>query len=287
MSHKVLNWALDLPLKGLKKPVLVMLANSAGPNGLSRISMARLKLHTGFAERAIQMALKELQADKVISERYSEGGRHQWSHFQLDLNYRVEKPSLGDHPAGKNGVKYPAGDAGFHASETRRTPSETPHEMRGNGTHENVNTPHIMQKTPHEMRGHDSLRLHKREERLPLPSQRTDQHLSIGESASRARAGTRARAQPLPRGWQPNAEEERYAADLGLPVPSTAAKFVAWHRKEGTRSPDWTAAWEFWCLDQVERNGKVNGHVNGHASRHSMSLEERVLAEIAAREAAE
>lgn len=67
-------------------------------------------------------------------------------------------------------------------------------------------------------------------------------------------ARTRAHATPLPGDWQPNAEGKQFAANLGLDLPMVAAKFANWQWKRGNTSPDWAAAWKFWCLDQVERD---------------------------------
>lgn len=61
---------------------------------------------------------------------------------------------------------------------------------------------------------------------------------------------------PLPEGWQPNAEGKGFAINLGLGVPMVAAKFSAWHRKHATRSADWVAEWELWCLREVEMNAR-------------------------------
>ena len=82
--------------------------------------------------------------------------------------------------------------------------------------------------------------------------------------ASPARGRARARAAPLPEDWKPNAEEECFAANLGLNVPMVAAKFSAQQRRRAILSPNWTAEWEYWCLEQVDRDEQADARGNGY-----------------------
>ena len=61
MSIEALNWALNLQLdKPVWKSVLIGIANHANPNGQAWPSVARLSLYSGFKERAIRTAIKQL-----------------------------------------------------------------------------------------------------------------------------------------------------------------------------------------------------------------------------------
>ena len=61
MSIEALNWALNLQLdKPVWKSVLIGIANHANPNGQAWPSVARLSLYSGFKEKAIRSAIKQL-----------------------------------------------------------------------------------------------------------------------------------------------------------------------------------------------------------------------------------
>jgi hypothetical protein len=72
-------------------------------------------------------------------------------------------------------------------------------------------------------------------------------------------AGRGARLAP---DWWPDAEERRFAADLGLDVDWVANQFRdCWHAKAGAdgRKVDWSATWRGWCRRQVEFDAKRGG----------------------------
>jgi len=61
MSIEALNWALNLQLdKPVWKAVLIGIANHANPNGQAWPSVARLSLYSGFSEKTIRAAIKQM-----------------------------------------------------------------------------------------------------------------------------------------------------------------------------------------------------------------------------------
>lgn len=66
MSIEALNWAFKQPVKGPAKAVLIVLADHVDQDGWCWPSIARLGFRSGFAERAVQMALRQLARDGQI-----------------------------------------------------------------------------------------------------------------------------------------------------------------------------------------------------------------------------
>ena len=76
MSVEAMTWAFAVPLKPCPKSVLVALANRADEDGYCWPGLDDLELRTGWKRRAIQLALRELQAASliVVSPRFSSNG---------------------------------------------------------------------------------------------------------------------------------------------------------------------------------------------------------------------
>lgn len=66
MSVATLEWAAEQPVRGPAKAVLLVLALHAGADGRCWPSVARVARQCGFCERAVQMALRRLEAVGAI-----------------------------------------------------------------------------------------------------------------------------------------------------------------------------------------------------------------------------
>ena len=74
MSIEALNWALNLQLdKPSWKSVLIGIANHANPNGQAWPSVARLALYSGYKEKAIRAAIKQLIDQGLLSQELRAG----------------------------------------------------------------------------------------------------------------------------------------------------------------------------------------------------------------------
>ncbi len=130
MSNKALDWALDLPITGPAKGVLVALANSKNQaTGKCFPSVPRLILHSGYCARSVTNGLKELEKNGLITVNRSIGKSNHYT-----LNQCTTCSSAGD--AVVQEMPYtPAGDA-VHPSTTCSTP---PQEMHPNQKEPEVN----------------------------------------------------------------------------------------------------------------------------------------------------
>lgn len=91
MSVEAMAWAFQVPLRPCPKSVLVALANRADEDGYCWPGLADLEARTGWKQRSIQLALRELEVSKFISisPRFSSNG------MQTSNLYRLEIPTPG------------------------------------------------------------------------------------------------------------------------------------------------------------------------------------------------
>lgn len=63
----------------------------------------------------------------------------------------------------------------------------------------------------------------------------------------------KSRKTALPSDWSASAEDLAYAKEQGCHDPAgMSEKFRLYHRKNGTKHVDWTAAWQYWCRRQED-----------------------------------
>lgn len=253
MSRTARTWAVGQDIKGASKAVLVVLADHANEAHRAWPSIPLIAQTTGRSERAVQYALTELQARGAIEIERSIGGRGRASHYILNLEwvYGTTAPP-GAAAAHRNGAKIApirpvngANSAPFEAVNGANTAPIQP---------ETVQSLHPSDPPPAPLNG--AILTLNGAKVAPEPKIEPKKEESK-EVRARATASRRPPARtPLPEGWQPNAEGKGFAINLGLGVPMVAAKFSAWHRKHATRSADWVAEWELWCLREVEMNAR-------------------------------
>lgn len=245
MSRCARDWARAQPFGGARKAVLVTLANYATEARLAWPSIPLIMQETGRSERAIQYALGTLVDDALIAIVQPGGGRGRATHYLLQME-------------GETVTSTPSGGGGEHLNGANHAPFEgvngakiAPFEA------ETVQELHPLDPEATPQKGANSAPIDPQKGAIltlngakVAPESKKKGRKKGDASASFAHA----RATPLPEDWQPNTEGKSFAANLGLHVPLVAAKFAAWHRKQATRSADWKAEWQLWCLREVEMN---------------------------------
>jgi hypothetical protein len=243
MSHAALEWAFHMPLIGHWKGVLVALAQHADAAGRCRPGLERLALFAGIDERSVRRCLRwlELLEDeegrKAVTVTCSRGGRRA-SHYLLDLAFIMPA----DAPRTGPGWEPPA--ANGHDTRTQR-PGNYPDTASPLDANTRTESPPNDKEYPDTESPHPG---------HSVPPARTlcppNLHRKVIEckGGSVRGAGTPAPARaPIPEDWQPNAESERYAIDLGLPLDQTVRDFRLHYQAEGKALADWDAKFRQWC----------------------------------------
>lgn len=83
MSIAAMNWAYGQAIQGPAKPVLVVLSDHADQDGWSWPGLARIAFRAGFKVRAVQTALRWLEAHGWIKIETNAGGRHRGNRYQV------------------------------------------------------------------------------------------------------------------------------------------------------------------------------------------------------------
>ena len=92
MSSVALRWAFHQSVTGPKKAVLVALAGHADATGLCWPTVEHLALFSGYSERSVRSAIKDLQAAKLISVKRGSG--HLSSEYRLVLTVYIPHPTV-------------------------------------------------------------------------------------------------------------------------------------------------------------------------------------------------
>lgn len=84
MSNKALNWAFNLPLKGSRKTVLIVLADHSNEKNDYKCwpSVRRIAERAGISQRAVRSALRYLEAEALIETHHHTGKR---SDYKLNV----------------------------------------------------------------------------------------------------------------------------------------------------------------------------------------------------------
>jgi Helix-turn-helix domain len=77
MSNQALRWALELPIMGAKKSVLIALAGHADDAGTCFPSLPRIALFAGTTDRGARKALRELEEAALVRTVHAAGSRSQ------------------------------------------------------------------------------------------------------------------------------------------------------------------------------------------------------------------
>jgi hypothetical protein len=96
MSIPALNWAFELLITGPKKAVLIALADHADADGKCWPSIARLVQFSGFGERAVRMALRELEQIGLLATVHLQG---RLSRYDLAVPEVTPAPDAAPTPA--------------------------------------------------------------------------------------------------------------------------------------------------------------------------------------------
>jgi hypothetical protein len=93
MSIGALNWAFSQSVMGPAKAVLIVLADHVDQDGWCWPTVARLGFRSGFAERAVRMALRQLERDGLIHTEVG-AGRGRVSRYKVlhNLDAQPEMP---------------------------------------------------------------------------------------------------------------------------------------------------------------------------------------------------
>jgi hypothetical protein len=263
MSFAALEWAFELEVEGPQKAVLLALARHADDAGRCYPAVPRLCRLAGVRERAARMAIARLEGCGALTVSRSTGGRKS-SDYVLNLNYTV-KQSPSEPPAGVHAVHpkgRPNGAAGVHVVHPKGLEVHEMHPKDPPEVHEMHPKP---QPAVHEMP------LSPVRGARDAPPAVHDMHPNLHGNLSKGRKGSEsargAPRTPVPEDWQPNAEQEGYAIGLGFDPACLARRFVLWHRRKRTLSPDWAAEWEWWCDNEVrlsaDREAREDSRGNG------------------------
>lgn len=112
MSNEALAWAFRVPVLGVNKAVLVALADHAGDETLSCWpSVARLVLFSGWKERAVRNAIRDLEMAGLIRTEQSRGRATNRYILNVDPALRAELEKSDPAPHAVFKVTNPAPDA--------------------------------------------------------------------------------------------------------------------------------------------------------------------------------
>ena len=129
MSVEAMSWAFTVPLPPCPKSVLVALANRADEDGYCWPGIGDLERRTGWKARAVQMAIRRLEDEKLISvsPRFQDSLRQDSNLYRLSVGAKRPTTSCGegasDAPIGVHQVR---GEGAPHA------PGRV-HQVRGEG----------------------------------------------------------------------------------------------------------------------------------------------------------
>lgn len=99
MSIEALNWAFKQPTKGPAKAVLIVLADHADQDGSSWPSVERQCFRSGFSERTVRMALRQLEQEGKIRSQIGVGRGHV-SRYQVLYNQDEQPEAASKRPNG-------------------------------------------------------------------------------------------------------------------------------------------------------------------------------------------
>lgn len=117
MSVEAMTWAFQVRLKPCPKSVLVALANRADEDGYCWPGIGDLQLRTGWGVRAIQVALRELEAAGLlkVSPRFLASGTQSSNLYQIVMT----TISCGEGAPGAGGrVHQVRGEGALHAPKS-------------------------------------------------------------------------------------------------------------------------------------------------------------------------
>lgn len=99
MSISALNWAFNQPVMGAAKAVLIVLADHVDMDGWCWPTVARIGFRAGLAERAVRMALRQLEGAGLLHTEVG-AGRGRVSRYRVLHNCDVQPEAPSRRPNG-------------------------------------------------------------------------------------------------------------------------------------------------------------------------------------------
>lgn len=118
MSVEAMTWAFNVPLPPCPKSVLVALANRADEDGYCWPGIEDLERRTGWKRRAIQLAIRQLVADQLVtvSPRYLPSMQQNSNLYRLEIGRMPTPISCGEGAShAPRGVHQVHGEGASHA----------------------------------------------------------------------------------------------------------------------------------------------------------------------------
>lgn len=258
MSNAALSWAFNLPITGVRKAVLLALAEHANESGKCWPSVARLVLFSGVQDRAVRMALEAFEQHGLVT---SERPKGRPAIFTLNLSAAWDA-GLNKPREPKRRSKNTPGQASLPLVNAKTTASHAT--LPGIPCQGMVDTPrHPM---PDTSASHaTTLASHAKNPGIPCqqtlkePLRTPKEPSEVVARKPRAETGGGCR---LPNNWDPGDAGASFASELGLDPRSTFVQFSDyWRGKPGKdgRKADWPATWRNWCRNEIKFHG--NGSV--------------------------
>ena len=95
MSNKAINWALEIPLKGGQKSILMFLANAINKEGVCFPNTETLMRWSGYSRRSVIQYVNDLVDEKIINRKYqhNQKGWRKKTIYSLNFDLKVEQIS--------------------------------------------------------------------------------------------------------------------------------------------------------------------------------------------------
>jgi hypothetical protein len=93
MSNKAYNWALNIPLKGGQKSLLLIIANAIGKDGTCYPGTDTLIAWSGYSRRAVIQYINDLIDNKIIKRKYQHDkkGYRKKTIYCINFDLKIEK----------------------------------------------------------------------------------------------------------------------------------------------------------------------------------------------------
>ena len=93
MSNKSLNWALNIPLKGGQKSILLLLANAINKKGVCWPNTETLMFWSGYSRRSVIQYIKDLIDNKIINRKYEHNkkGYRKKTLYSINFDLKIDQ----------------------------------------------------------------------------------------------------------------------------------------------------------------------------------------------------
>ena len=253
MSNAALTWAFPIPVVGPTKAVLIALAEHADEQGGCWPSIARLVLFSGFKERAVRNAIRDLEKSGLVRTQQSNGRTS--NRYILAINAAYDA-GFEHHDEHRNPAPH-ADQEEFNPARHAVQPGTT---CRNPARHTINPAPHAAKPLEPSITLNEPPSYPEHEHPTPVDLFASPPPQPLPSPAKLSKQTAR-KSQVRADFW-PDDAGIVFANSRNVPVAAEVPRFIANHQQRGSLMADWAAAWRTWCMNFAKFAAKapVNGH---------------------------